>query len=399
MIFDKYKKDGSLLLEMVRGSNLYGLNEEGSDIDNFGIFIGPEDWYLGLGINKANCICSENNDDRLDEIGKFVKELTKSNPEDIMILFAPEDKIKYKNKLLDPLFEMRDDFINKKTINAFINFSNSIIERAKGKHASLNINEEDMKVEKTLLDFCIVPNYPKPKTVTQHLKDLGIKQEHCGVSKIPGCVNTYAVFYDYVSDPDLKFDDFLNLYCGKEDMPREEWERWDWNNFYDRLKSSGIKYNYGGIISKKNKHSICFSNIAKNEDPIFYFQYNSTAYEQYRRNYKLYWDRQKINDSVDHNFNYNGKAMMHCIRLLTMAVEMAADERIFVDRSKIDRNYLLKIKHCEVEYYKIIEYIEDRKNILKDFLANEMFWSHRELDTEKLNNVLINIRKNYYANK
>ena len=38
---------------------MYGLNTETSDIDTFGVFIGPSEWFLGTGIEKQQMIKSD----------------------------------------------------------------------------------------------------------------------------------------------------------------------------------------------------------------------------------------------------------------------------------------------------------------------------------------------------
>ncbi|MBR6432572.1 MAG: nucleotidyltransferase domain-containing protein, partial [Muribaculaceae bacterium] len=45
--FDKIRNDGRLLYEYKRGSHLYGLNTETSDVDTSGVFICTADQLLG----------------------------------------------------------------------------------------------------------------------------------------------------------------------------------------------------------------------------------------------------------------------------------------------------------------------------------------------------------------
>lgn len=57
--FEKIRKNGDLLFESIRGSHLFGLNTETSDIDTFGVFIGPIDWFIGSGKDKLSMVKSE----------------------------------------------------------------------------------------------------------------------------------------------------------------------------------------------------------------------------------------------------------------------------------------------------------------------------------------------------
>ena len=45
--FDIIRKDGRLLYEYIRGSHLYGLNNEYSDIDTSGVFVCTRDELFG----------------------------------------------------------------------------------------------------------------------------------------------------------------------------------------------------------------------------------------------------------------------------------------------------------------------------------------------------------------
>jgi predicted nucleotidyltransferase len=42
-------RNGVILFKSVRGSHLFGLNTEESDLDTFGLFCCPQRWLLGTG--------------------------------------------------------------------------------------------------------------------------------------------------------------------------------------------------------------------------------------------------------------------------------------------------------------------------------------------------------------
>ena len=119
MNFEEIRKEGRLLFESVRGSHLFGLNTETSDVDTFGVFIGPEEWFLGNGKDKELYVKSEKSDDYWDELDKYFFELGKSNPEALVSLFTPEKFILHYDPVLDPLFKIRDSLITKKCFKSF----------------------------------------------------------------------------------------------------------------------------------------------------------------------------------------------------------------------------------------------------------------------------------------
>ena len=123
MTFDSIREQNYLLFESIRGSHLFGLNTETSDIDTFGIFYCPEDQLLGTGKNYIPIVESDKNDDYWDEIGKFIIELQKSNPNALESIFTPEKWIKYFNPVLKPLWDIRDELITKKCFSSFSGYA------------------------------------------------------------------------------------------------------------------------------------------------------------------------------------------------------------------------------------------------------------------------------------
>ena len=91
--FKTVRDDGRLLYEYIRGSHLYGLNNEDSDVDTSGVFILKKEALLGLGMDFQELIADSRNDTTWYEIGKFMSMLTTSNPSVIESLFVPEDKV------------------------------------------------------------------------------------------------------------------------------------------------------------------------------------------------------------------------------------------------------------------------------------------------------------------
>ena len=103
--FETITKDGRLLYEYVRGSHLYGLNNEDSDVDTSGLFIAKKESLLDLGIGYQDQVSDDRNDTTWYEISKFCNMLLKSNPTVLEALFVPESKIiTPPSELIAPLF-------------------------------------------------------------------------------------------------------------------------------------------------------------------------------------------------------------------------------------------------------------------------------------------------------
>ena len=61
--FNTIRNEGNLLFESVRGSHLFGLNTETSDIDTFGIYCCSHSTLLGTRSDYEPTVLSEKNDD------------------------------------------------------------------------------------------------------------------------------------------------------------------------------------------------------------------------------------------------------------------------------------------------------------------------------------------------
>lgn len=385
--FEKIRKNGDLLFESIRGSHLFGLNTETSDIDTFGVFIGPIDWFIGSGKDKQTMIKSEKNDDYWDELGKYFKELGESNPEALVSLFTPEKHIKYFSPLLQPLWDIKDSLITKKCFKPFAGYAVSQIKKAKGLKKAINIDPSQVKERKTPLDFCQVPVGIGTWTLTKWLRDNGLKQEYCGVSRLPNTVESYALFYDWGADKDLKIENYRNL-TNNTNIPK------------NIIGYRGILSQIDPLSSQIRLSSIPFE--LRTEKPLCYFQFNSGAYSQHCVDYKRYWEwvnnRNEQRFQLNKGYDFDAKNMSTCVRILTMAKEMAQGKGMLLDRTNIDRDWLLKIKNHGVTYDEIMRYVENlEENMQEEFEKSSL---PDEPDIDLLEKIMLDIRyKHYKINK
>lgn len=385
--FEKIRKDGDLLFESIRGSHLFGLNTETSDIDTFGVFIGPIDWFIGSGKDKQIMVKSEKSDDYWDELGKYFKELGESNPEALVSLFTPEKHVKYFSPLLQPLWDIRDSLITKKCFKPFAGYAVSQIKKAKGLKKAINIDPSQVKERKTPLDFCQVPVGIGTWTLTKWLRDNGLKQEYCGISRLPNTIESYALYYDWGADKDLKIENYRNL-TNNTNIPKNI-------------------IGYRGILSQSDPLSsqIRLSSIPfelRTEKPLCYFQFNSGAYSQHCVDYKRYWEwvnnRNEQRFQLNKGYDFDAKNMSTCVRILTMAKEMAQGKGMLLDRTNIDKDWLLKIKNHGVTYNEIMRYVENlEENMQEEFEKSSL---PDEPDIDLLEKIMLDIRyKHYKINK
>lgn len=135
---DKIKKYGNLLFVSRTGSHLYGLNDENSDEDIYGVFVAKESYYYGLqNIQKLDLSIKsktesgKNTPDAVDYILKELREFTRlcitCNPNTIEILFTDDKNILYENeKFKNYRIFLSENCLDKNKIsNSFMGFITS----------------------------------------------------------------------------------------------------------------------------------------------------------------------------------------------------------------------------------------------------------------------------------
>ena len=327
-------EDKFLAYKVIAGSKAYGLDLPTSDTDIRGIFILPNNCLLGRGY--FNQVSDKTNDVVYYELNRFVDLLKDNNPNIIEDLFVPKDKILVMNSRINPLYESKNMFLTKKCKYTFGGYAISQIKKARG--LNKKIVNPIAKERKTPLDFCYIyeKNNGYMMLADQWLKKHNKKQEFCGLSELPNGEQLYKVYYDYLAEI-------------KNDNPR-----------YTNIETHGFR----GIVSPEGTE-LRHSEIPKDHLLEAFLYYNLNGYSVYCKEYHEYWDwvekrnPVRYNDNQKHGKGYDGKNLMHCLRMLDMAIEIANGEGVNLIRP--NRDWLLSVRRGEVDYNEILGLIEQKK--------------------------------------
>ena len=214
---------------------------------------------------------------------------------------------------------------------------------------------------------------------------------------------TYGVYYDF----------------GRHVQEKPNWE----TNyaFIDFVKHYlGVTFD-GGAIAFLNKQNVCnYRGIVGDEDiyienfegkpkifdvrlsaiedknakPICYMVYNQNGYSNHCKSYKEYqeWvaNRNPIRFRENQQNEFDRKNVAHCVRLLHMGIEIATTGEVHVNRSNIDRDFLLSIRNGETTYDEIMAYVNDKLVELECAIKLTTLPEH--VDPQMANDLLINIR-------
>ena len=402
MDFESIRSSGDLLFESVRGSHLFGLQTQTSDIDTFGIFCCPQDLLFGTGKDYVSIVESEKSDDYWDEIGKFIRELEKSNPNALEALFTPNKWIKHFDPVLQPLWDIRDSLITKACFKSFSGYAIEQIKKAKGLKKAINIDPETVKRRKNPLEFCWVAMKDGDGDIRldKWLERNGLKQEHCGIVHLSNSLEMYNLYYDWFADKDLKLEDYIRLRYGI----KSSYIGWRYRRELEEGKKTEF-IGYRGLLDPNDPDTsqLRCSSVSKEDakNPLCTFQYNYLAFSQYCADYKRYWswvkNRNPERFELNRGYNYDGKNCCNCIRLMTMAKELSEGQGLILDRSGIDRDYLLKIKTHQITFQEVIERMESLEEEMKESFSKTTIPDVP--DVELLEEILINIRKSHYRLK
>lgn len=353
-----------LIYEVIAGSKAYGLDLPTSDTDIRGIFLLPNEWLLGN--RRCEQINNPTNDVVYYELNRFVHLLEQNNPNIIEELFVPSNKILFISDKMKPLYDNRERFLTTKCRNTFGGYSISQIKKARG--LNKKIVNPIPKEKYTPLDFCYI--FEKDDgymmLAKQWLVKHKVKQEWCGLAELPNGEQIYKLYVDRLAEV-------------KNDNPR-----------YANIETN----NFRGIIDD-DSCELRHSNIPKGHMVEAFLYYNLNGYSVYCREYKEYWDwvgkrnPVRYNDNTKHGKGYDGKNLMHCLRMLDMAIEVAEGKGINLIRP--NREWLLSVRRGEASYDEIISLIESKKLLMDEAFANSTLPSH--VDEKFVFNLLNEMRR------
>ena len=419
--FDSLRKDGLLLFEYIRGSQLYGLSRPESDTDRGGIYIEPLEVCLSSGIGFPVDLESDKNDDTWYSFKKYMSLLVKSNPTVLESLYIPEDKILFKHPIFDLLLENKEKFITKACFNSFMGYAKTQIEKARSLKKKIVIGHME---EKSIMDFVYYRHKQGSRLFSKWLGEHGMKQRYCGLVNVPNMIGVFSVYYDWGAhfQEELKIkdeNDFWNKYSN--DTWNIDINSPEWLFFETFRKDNGLTINsskkevtklylnefsktigYKGMTNKADtSNQLRLSSIPKGRNSIIDVSYYQDGYQCYCSQYRSWKDFEKNHNEERFNLakekQFDRKNMSHAVRLLHMGIEIARGEGLKVDRTGIDRDFIMKVRLGETDYDTILGYLENKDQEMKEAMENSTI--PEEIDLNFVDDLMIKVRKKFYGLK
>ena len=386
--FDIIRNDGRLLYEYIRGSHLYGLNTEQSDVDTSGVYMCTRDELFGCFGYKPQ-VSDARHDNTWFEIGELVRLLLKSNPTVLESLFVPADKLLCPvHPLMQMLIDNREKFISKECFNPFFGYAKSQIEKARGLNNKI-VNPVTHRLSP--YDFIYTFKGQGSTKFKDWLANRSLHQEFCGLVNVPNMHDIYGVYYDFGAhiankdwEDDLVFLSFASEYFCDFDVETTK-----------RRLSDMLPIGYRGVINVDTTSTeLRLSSIDdKNTRPICFISYNQSGYSVHCRQYAEYqtWVKERNPKRYESNLDksYDSKNMMHCFRMIHMACEIAEGKGVILQRTW-DREFLMNVRNHKFEYDEIIDLLEEEKEKMNQLMEQSTI--REKIDTDFVNQLMIDVR-------
>ncbi len=349
---DRVRRPDVLLFETIAGSHAYGTAIETSDQDLRGIFVAPPGLLGGLDVVEQ--VACPRNDHVYYELGRFVDLLLRNNPNALELLAMPDDCVRRRH----PLFDMLDPalFLSKLCARTFGEYAMGQIRKARGLNKKI-VNPQP-EVRHPLLAFCHVPSGQGSVPLRDWLAENQITPEECGLTAVRNAPDLYAIYQ----------------------------------------APAGT---YRGLVSPRDPDALVFSSVPKDAQPVAWMQCNKDAFKAHCKAHREYWEwvaernEERYNTNAAHGRGYDSKNLMHTIRLLEMAGEIAREGVLRIRRP--NREYLLQIRSGAFAYDELVARAEElHASLPAAFAASPL---PDAPDRTEINRILVEIRAAFAGEK
>ena len=335
-----------LLLDAVAGSHAYGTAIPGSDEDRRGVFAAPRAFLLGLDVVEQ--ISDERSDQVYYELGHFVSLLLKNNPNALELLAMPRDCVRHQH----PAFSLLapEIFLSKLCAKTFGEYALGQIRKARGLNKKIVNPQPEQR--RAMLDFCHVPEGQGSRPVLEWLAQRNLHPKECGLTAVQHAAGLFAIYH-------------------------------------------GNDGAYRGIVSPKDPDTLIFSSVPKEADPIGWLHFNADAFQAHCKAHREYWEwvghrnKERYATNAQHGRGYDSKNLMHTLRLLDMAGEIAREGVLRIRRP--NRDYLLRVRSGEFDYEELVARAEEQlRDVEEAFKASSL---PDRPDRDRINALLVQIRE------
>ncbi|MCX6880435.1 MAG: nucleotidyltransferase domain-containing protein [Verrucomicrobia bacterium] len=321
---DRVRQPDLLLFDTVAGSQAYGTALDGSDEDRRGVFVAPPEFLLGL--DDIEQVADARGDEVYYEVGRLVEMLLKNNPNALELLAMPDDCVRYRH----PLYQiLRPDlFLSKLCARTYGEYAMGQIRKARGLNKKIVNPQPERRMG--LLEFCQVPEGQGSTPLLAWLAAREHDPKHCGLTAVQHATDLFAIYH----------------------------------------AADGV---YRGLVSPKDPDALVFSSVPHDARPIAWMHCNRDAFRAHCKAHREYWEwvavrnAERYRTNAAHGRGYDSKNLLHTLRLLDMAFEIATEGILLVRRP--NREYLLRVRAGEFDYDELVARAEAKLADVREAFA------------------------------
>lgn len=336
-----------ILFEAIVGSRAYGTDVETSDTDIMKVYQLDTDDYLKPSFKEH---IQNSKDDSEFEIGKYIGMCFTGNPTALALLFSPDICVLHTTPLFEELRAKRDMFVTKQCRSPFTAFAAAQVQKAENAQRHSDFEKKEMK-RLNPIDFVYV--------VLD--SNSGVNGRSSGVLDLKSWLEAKEL---------TQFD----VVFTKLDHTKEG------HQIYLQDNKRGI--------TTSDSCNLRTSATPKGAVPIATCVYNEDAYRKHCKDFTEYEKALKVRNRTRYVENgdstINVKNLMHTVRLVNMAFEVADGKGLLIDRRNIDADYLLKIRRNQLDLPVIFEDMKTKVNLIKEAFVNSSIPDECPLNQEEL---------------
>ena len=349
LTLERVRMPDLLLFDAIAGSHAYGTHIDTSDQDRRGVFV-VSNSFLG-GLDHVDQVSDERSDQVYYELGRFVDLLLRNNPNALEMIAIPDDCVKFRHPLFQRL--SAEVFLSKLCEKTFGEYAMGQIRKARGLNKKIINPQPEERL--TMLSFCHVPEGQGSVEVLDWLAARNIRPEACGVTAVRNAAGLFAIYED---------------------------------------ASGSLR----GLVSPKDPDALVFSSVPKEARPITWMHFNEDAFKAHCKAHREYWEwvaqrnEERYATNASHGRGYDSKNLMHTLRLLEMAGEIAREGRLQIRRP--NRDYLLQVRAGGFSYEELVARAEELHAALGPaFAASNL---PDAPDRDLVNELLVEIREEFW---
>ena len=329
---NKQEIQDNLMFLFTRGSQAYGTNNEFSDEDIGGVCLPTRNVILGVDKFEQDDVWVDENGEKVDKsiynFNKAMDLFLENNPNMLDFIYAPERCIKFETDDWKRIKAIRDEFICIKSKWTYQGYAVSQLNRIRT-HRSYLLQPviEPIRTEFGLPEKSIFPE-------TQ----IGVLAKISSQWVNPEDQDSFFTEMSRLMDSEGSL--IFKKYIEPQFYPIAI------EDFKKRQKE------FLRMIASVSQHFLKeeYLDMAHKELKFLAASKNWEAYRRWKKN------RNPARQKLEAVCGFDSKHAMHLIRLLSMSVEILSGHGVNVDRTNIDRDYLMEIRNGLFSFDEIEEH-------------------------------------------